>query len=262
VLKLFGVRFPESPTDADIQREFALTKSHWSDRPIEELKNLPAMSDPEKIATLRILGSITGAAYIALPQFLPFIVGEQIKLSIKYGNAPWSAFSYAIYGTILCGVLDDIESGYQFGQLAAELLSKFDARELTAKVVINTDGDIRHWKQPARDTIEPLFLAYQIGLETGDIEFAAYCACYGSFNSYFAGTPLSELESAVASYSQAFKELKQETVFYWSEIHRQGILNLITPDRHPGLLVGKAYWTTLVFAFTFCYTQYFRNVVA
>jgi len=142
VLKLFGVSFPESPTDADIQRTFADTKSQWSDRPIQQLKNLPAMSDPEKIATLRILGSITGAAYIALPQFLPFIVCEQIKLSIKYGNAPWSAFSYAIYGTILCGVLDDIESGYQFGQLASQLLSKFDARELTAKVVINTDGDI------------------------------------------------------------------------------------------------------------------------
>ncbi|MDF0552377.1 ATP-binding sensor histidine kinase [Kamptonema sp. UHCC 0994] len=241
VLKLFGVSFPESPTDADIQRAFADTKSQWSDRPIEQLKDLPTMSDLEKMAALRILSSIIGAAYIALPQFLPFIVCEQVKLSIKYGNAPWSAFSYAIYGTTLCGVLGDIESGYQFGQLALNILSKFDAKEIAAKVFINTEGDIRHWKEPARDTIKPLFLAYQIGLETGDLEFAAYCACYGSFNSYFSGSPLKELESEIARYSQAFQEFKQETVFYWSEIHRQGILNLIKPSSHPGRLVGEAY---------------------
>ena len=241
VLKLLGVSFPPSPTDADIQQTFAETKSHWSDREIEKLSQLPEMSEPEKTAALRILGSITAAAYIALPQFLPLIVCEQVKLSIQYGNDSWSAYSYAIYGTILCGVVGDIESGYQFGKLALNLLSKFNVKEITAKVIINTDGDIKHWKEPARETIKPLFRAYQTGLETGDIEFAAYCAFYGCCNSYFVGSELQELQREVATYSQAFQELKQETVFSWSEIHRQGILNLIKPTDNPGRLVGEAY---------------------
>jgi len=241
VLRLFGISFPESPTDTDIQQVLADTKSLWSDRSIEEFKDLPPMSNLEKMAALRILMSITGAAYIAMPQFLPFIVCQQVKLSIQYGNAPGSAFSYSIYGTILCGILGDIEAGYQFGNLASHLLSKFNAKEITAKVVINTNGDIRHWKEPAQETIKPLFLAYQTGLETGDIEFASYCAYYGGLNSYFAGTNLIELAKELATYSQAFQELKQETVFYWSEIHRQGILNLIETGTHPGVLVGTAY---------------------
>ncbi|MDJ0519458.1 MAG: AAA family ATPase [Trichodesmium sp. MO_231.B1] len=241
VLNLLGVNFPGSPTDADIQQIFMETQSYWSDRQIEELIELPPMSDPEKLAALRIMGSITATAYIAMPQFLPLIVCKQVKLSLEYGNASWSAFSYSIYGTILCGILDDINSGYQFGKLALNLLSKFNAKELTGRIIINTDGGIRHWKEPARKTIKPLFLAYQTSLETGEPEFGSYCAFYGCCNSYFAGTELVELEKEIATYSQAFKEFKQETAYSWSEIHRQAILNLIKPSANPGYLLGEAY---------------------
>lgn len=241
VLKLLGVSFPESPTDEDIQREFTLTKSYWSDREIKELIHLPEMKEPEKKAALRILNSIVSPAYIALPQFLPLIACEQAKLLIENGNEPNAAFAYGNYAVMLCVIVGDIESGYQFGQLASGLLSKFNAKEITAKVVLCTDGDIKHWKEPARETIKPLLAAYQTGLETGDIIFATYCAFYGFCNSYFAGTDLRELEQEVASYSQAFRELKQDTVFSWNELHRQGILNLIKPSPDPGCLVGEAY---------------------
>ncbi|EGK90212.1 GAF domain-containing protein [Microcoleus vaginatus PCC 9802] len=241
ILKLLEISFPESPKDADIQREFALTKSHWSDREIKELIHLPEMKKPEKKAALRILNSIVSPAYIALPQFLPLIACEQVKLLIKNGNEPNAAFAYGVYAVMLCVIVEDIESGYQFGQLASSLLCKFNAKEITAKVVLCTDGDIKHWKEPARETIKPLLSAYKIGLETGDIIFATYCAFYSFCNSYFAGTNLTELEQEVASYSQAFRELKQDTVFSWNELHRQGILNLIKPSINPGCLVGEAY---------------------
>lgn len=241
ILKLLGISFPESPTDADIQREFDFTKSHWSDREIKELIHLPDMKELEKKAALRILNSIVSPAYIALPQFLPLIACEQVKLLIKNGNEPNAAFAYGNYAVMLCVIVGDIESGYQFGQVASSILSKFNTKEITAKVVLCTDGDIKHWKEPARETIKPLLSAYQIGLETGDIIFATYCAFYGFCNSYFAGTNLTELEREVASYSQAFRELKQDTVFGWNELHRQGILNLIKPSPNPGCLVGEAY---------------------
>jgi len=241
VLNLLGVSFPNSPTDADIQKAFMETQSYWSHGQIEELIELPEMSAAEKIAALRILGSITAIAYIAMPQFLPLIVCKQVELSVEYGNASWSAYSYSIYGTILCGILDDINSGYQFGQLAVNLLSKFNAKELTGRIVLNTDGDIRHWKEHARETIKPLFSAYQTSLENGEPEFGSYCAFYGCCNSYFAGIELVELEKEVAAYSQAFKEFKQETAYSWSEIHRQAILNLIKPSGNPGYLLGEAY---------------------
>ncbi len=241
VLKLFGISFPESPTIADIHQVYAETKSLWCDRAIAELVNLPEMTDPEKQAALRILDTIISPAYIAQPQFLPLIVCEQVKLLIKNGNATNAAFSYGNYGLSLCAVVGDIESGYQFGQLASALLSKFNAKEITAKVVVCTDAGIKHWKEPVSATIKPLLSAYQVALETGDIIFATYCAFYGICNSYFAGTNLIELEGEIKSYSHALRELKQETVLSWLELHRQVILNLIKPTEFPGNLVGEAY---------------------
>lgn len=241
VLKLLGIIFPESPTEAEIQRAFADTKTQWCDRPIHQLIELPEMSDLEKKAALRILDSVVSPAYIAMPQFLPLIVCEQVKLLIENGNAPSSAFAYGTYGLILCVIVGDIESGYQFGQLASALLSKFNAKEITAKVVLCIEGDIKHWKEPARETVTPLLYAYQVGLEAGDIIFATYCAFYAFCNSYFCGTNLITLDEEMANYSQAFRQLNQETVLSWTELHRQAILNLIHPSDRPGDLIGDAY---------------------
>lgn len=241
ILKVFDISFPESPTDADIQQSFAETKSLWMGLEIQDLINLPELKYPEKKAVLRILNSIVSPAYIALPQFLSLIVCEQVKLLIKNGNEPNAAFAYGTYALLLCVIVGDIESGYQFGQLASNLLAKFNAKEITAKVVLCTDGDVKHWKQPARETIKPLLSAYQIGLEAGDVIFATYCAFYGFCNSYFSGTNLIELEQELGRYSQAFRELKQDTVLSWNQLHRQGILNLIRPNSNPGCLVGEAY---------------------
>jgi predicted ATPase len=59
-----------------------------------------------------------------------------INLSLKYGNTPLSAFAYACYGLVLCGILGNIEEGYDFGKLALQLLSRFNAKELEAKVYV------------------------------------------------------------------------------------------------------------------------------
>ncbi|MBD2186337.1 trifunctional serine/threonine-protein kinase/ATP-binding protein/sensor histidine kinase [Aerosakkonema funiforme] len=241
ILEQLGVSFPKSPSQLDIQYALESTAANWNSKQIEDLINLPDMTEADKKAALRFLASITAAAYIAIPQLLPLIVCEEINLSIKYGNAPLSAYSYAIYGTILCGVVGNLEAGYQFGQLALKTLARFHAKEITAKVSINVGGDIKHWQEHGRETLKFLRSGYQIGLETGDLEFAAYCGVYECFNSYLIGAELSQHEQEVAIYSRAFSQFKQETVCIWSAIHRQTVLNLMERSDRPSCLVGQAY---------------------
>ena len=57
-----------------------------------------------------------------------------VSLSAQYGNTPLSAQAYATYGIILCGAVGDIDTGYQFGTLALNLVERLDARELRASV--------------------------------------------------------------------------------------------------------------------------------
>ena len=128
VLKKLGIDLPQTPKMTRVLLGLTQTKLILAGKKTQDLANLPTMTNPEKLAAMRILSSALSAAFIGAPKLLPLLVFQQVNLSVKYGNTPLSAFAYAWYGTILCGVVVDINSGYEFGQLALQILEKFHAQ--------------------------------------------------------------------------------------------------------------------------------------
>ncbi|MCA1995179.1 MAG: GAF domain-containing protein, partial [Coleofasciculus sp. S288] len=242
VLKLLGISFPSKPQKLDIVLELIKTKLRLIGKRIEDLIKLPEMTDPYKLAAMRILSKVVSAAYFTTPELLALLVFKQVNLSITYGNTSVSAYAYATYGLILCGeAVGDIESGYQFGQLALKLLDRFDAKELKARILLIVNYFIRHWKEHLRETLSPLLDAYLIGLETGDLEYAAYSSCVYSYHSYVMGKELTRLEREMAMYSSTLRQLKQETSFYYNELNRQVVLNLMDRAKDKCRLIGESY---------------------
>ncbi|MEB3825882.1 trifunctional serine/threonine-protein kinase/ATP-binding protein/sensor histidine kinase [Phormidium sp. CCY1219] len=242
VLTLLDVTFPESPTYAEIQQEFARTKSHWQQaQQIQQLIHLPKMSDPYQLAKLRILASIFTTIFQVAPQLLPLIILKQVNLSIEGGNAPLSAFAYASYGLLLCGVILDIEAGYHFGKLALNLLEKFDAKALRSKVVMVVYSNIWHWKASIRDTLAPFLDAYASGLETGDLEYAAISAHVYSYHLYFSSAQLPRVEAEMAKYCEAIAKIEQENILNYNRIYHQTVLNLVGRAENRCRLTGSAY---------------------
>jgi len=241
VLKLLGVEFPEKPSQLDIQRGLEEITSNLASKRISDLIDLPKMTDPIKLAAMRLLSSIFSAAYIAVPELMPLIVFKQVTLSVKYGNASLSAFAYVNYGLILCGIVGDIEAGYQFGQLALRILEQFQAKELKAKIFAVFHATVGIWKEHVRESLQPFRSAYSSGLETGDLEFASNCAYLYSFHSSFAGKQLASLEPEMAAYSEALAQLKQETNLNYNKIYRQAVLNLLGKSEDSCRLIGESY---------------------
>ncbi|TVP60296.1 MAG: GAF domain-containing protein [Nodularia sp. (in: Bacteria)] len=227
ILKLLGVQFPEHPSESDIQLELDKTTSNLANRCIESLIDLPKMTQIEPLAVMRILSRTNVLTYQACPNLFLLIVIKQVNLSLKYGNAPLSAFAYVVYGLVLCGIVGDIETGYKFGKLALSVVDKFNARAVKAKIIQTFNSLIRHWKEHTKTSLKPLLEAYSIGLETGDLEFAAislYAYCYSA---YFMGQELTTLKQEMANYSNAISQIKQERILYWHEIYRQTVITLL-----------------------------------
>ncbi|MBD2127478.1 AAA family ATPase [Microcoleus sp. ZQ-A2] len=242
VLKLLGIRFPNKPTKLNILLELTRTKLSLVGKRIEDLIDLPVMTDPYKLAAMRILAGVVSAAHFATPELLPLLVLKQVNLSIKYGNTAASACAYATYGLILSGeIVGDIETGYQFGQLALLLLDKFNAKELKARTLLIVNYFIKHWKEHLKETLTPLRNAYSIGLETGDLEYAAYSACVYSYHSYVMGKELATVEREMAMYSNALSQLGQETSYYYNQLNRQVVLNLMGRAEDKCRLIGESY---------------------
>ncbi len=242
VLKLLGIRFPKKPTKLNIFIELVKTKLRLVGKRFEDLSDLPVMTNPDKLAAMRILSSVVSAAHFALPELLPLIAFKQVYLSIKYGNTSVSPCAYATYGLILSGeTVGDIETGYQFGQIAILLLDKFNTKELTARTIFIVNYFIKHWKEHLRETLNPLQNAYSIALETGDLEYAAYSVCVYCYHSYVLGKELATVEAEMAMYSNTLSQLKQETSYYYNQLNRQVLLNLMGQAEDKCLLIGESY---------------------
>ncbi|BAY26478.1 serine/threonine protein kinase and signal transduction histidine kinase with GAF and PAS/PAC sensor [Calothrix sp. NIES-2100] len=241
ILQQLGIIFLKQPSHPDVCIELDIITSFLDEKTIEDLIHLPNMVEPEKLAAMQILSDITTAAKFAAPNLLLPITSKQVNLSILYGNASVSPFSYAIFGLILCGLVGDIESGYQFGQLALGLLSQPNTHSLKARTLFMAHEHVLHWKEHIKESLEPLLEAYQIGLETGDLEFAAYCAhCY-CFHLYVVGKELVEVEYAMTTYNEAISRIKQKTALTWNQTFQQAIANLMGYSVNPIHLIGQFY---------------------
>ncbi|MEH2380884.1 MAG: AAA family ATPase [Nostoc sp.] len=241
VLQQLGISFPETPSQLDIQLELDAIASLFSEKQIKDLIDLPQMTEPENLAAMRILSRITITAWIAAPDLMALLVSKQVSLSFEHGNSFASSFAYANFGLVLCGKIEDIETGYEFGQLALRQLSQPKSHSLIARTSLIVNTFIIHWKDHVRDTLQPLLEVYQSGLETGDLEFAAYGAHSYCFNSYVVGNELVEVEREMATYNEALRQIKQETALTWNQIFHQAIANLMGYSVNPTRLVGKFY---------------------
>ncbi len=208
---------------------------------IEDLVNLPRMSDPYKLAALQILSKIGSAAYIGASSLFPLIAFKQVALSVRYGNCPESIYAYGVYGLILCGVTGDIKSGYKFGQLALKLFDKLNAKSFKIKAIFIANSFINHWKTSAHSILEPLLEAYKSGLETGDLEYATYALHVYSLSAYLSGQELSALATQMATYSEVMTQLNQEQSLRLHQPYHQAVVNLLAQTETPYCLIGDIY---------------------
>lgn len=241
ILKQMGVTLPQDPKLYDVSLALWKTQLALAGRQIDALINLPQMTDPTKLAAMRILATVMSAAYVCSPNLFVLIALKILNLSLQYGNIDLSAYAYATYGQILCGVVGDIPKGYQFGQLALNLLSRLNAKRLKARVLLVVHDYVTHWQNHVKETLHPFLEAYQSGLETGDLEFATRSAMVYSYHSYFLGRDLSQLEQELRNYTAVIRELKQSKYIYMNERYHQIVLNLLGQAEDPCRLVGEAY---------------------
>jgi len=225
--KMLGFPLPENPRKRHVYLAFFRTWLLFRGKKIEDFARFPEMSDPHVIAAMRILSATASSAFLGTPMVYPLTILRRVDLCVRYGNEAYSAYTYAAFGIILCGVVNDIDTGYRFGKLALALLERFNARFLTAKVYLVVNIFVRHWKEHLRDTLPQLKEGYRSGLETGDLEFGYFCIQGYCMHCLFAGKRLPILEREAAQFLEEVDRVKLKTTFYYGRIHYQVILNLM-----------------------------------
>ena len=212
----------------------SLSDSPPPNLPIEKIYQRPEMTNPSKLAAMRLMVIGQVAFYLGQSPLWGQVILTMVNLGIRDGNSPFAAFAYATYGFIQCAGLSDIEKGYQFGQLGLKMVEQFDAKALKCRVGEMLDAGIRHWKEPAAEAIVFLREDIQIGLENGDLEFAGYSAMFYCSNIFFIGDPLESVHQKQVHCIGLIQKIKNKFQLYYANIWGQLVLNLRgeTQDKH------------------------------
>jgi PAS domain S-box-containing protein len=241
VLQRLGIRLVEAPSQLDVQAELEETASRLAGWEIEDLIDLPEMTEPVPLAAIYILASTLGSAYSVSPALLVLIVCKMVNLSIAHGNAMWSLLGYAAYGMTLCGVVQDFELGYRFGKLSLNLAKRSNKKRGNFKALLMVNSSIIYRKAHLKETLPSLAEAYQSGIESGEFEYASYCAINVCYYSFYAGQELTELGQKTAIYRKATHQIRRDIPATYLAMLQQTILNLRGQSENPSRLVGCLY---------------------
>ncbi|MEG4941798.1 AAA family ATPase [Microcoleus sp. F4-D5] len=205
----------------------------------EALANLPEMTDINKRVAMGILWKSAPLAHHVTPALFPQFPFTMIHLCIQYGNSPQAASGYGIYGLFLCGPLGEIEVGYRFGQLALNLLDRFDAKEIKSHVYVVFNAHIRHWKEHGKETLAPLLDGLKSGLETGSLEYVGYNSIYYCDHILFTGQPLEFVAQKQAQYLNILLNIKQYSHIRYLKTWRVMVLQLLDAPEEEYTIEGE-----------------------
>jgi len=241
ILQMLGMNFTKELTLTGIRRSVNQTQSAVGRRTTEELLDLPQMRDPVNLAILRIIKDAAFCAYSTRFELFVQLLLAGINLILRHGNTSLAPFFYCFYGSVLCGVAGDIESGYKYGQLGLNLLERLNAREIMCRTLFAFNVYIRHFKEHIKETVKPLAEGYQAGLETGDLSYAAYCALSHCVRMYMASTNLTEVKKEMEIYVNAIRKINQPLVVDVLQMFHQVISNMLNDSEQPWMLIGEVY---------------------
>lgn len=241
VLKQLGEKFPKKGPLPLVMVDLIRTKIKLMGKDHDHILGMPEMTNPYKAAALRILNDIASPVYWARPAILPFIIFRMVRISLKYGVTEISAFGFATYGLLMCGVLGDMRGGYRFGQIGLALLDRFEAKRWLSQIYTPIYALINHWSENVHKSLEPFLYSYKVGFETGAIEYACINVNIYCNHIFLGGKPLEKSEREMRLFSEQMLKYKQETNYNYNEVYRQAALNLLGRSDNPTLLSGEAY---------------------
>ncbi|MFM0342074.1 trifunctional serine/threonine-protein kinase/ATP-binding protein/sensor histidine kinase [Paraburkholderia fungorum] len=193
-LRAVGVTWSAHPRKEEVQQEYERLWQRLGNRSIEQLLDLPLMTDPVCRATLDVLTAVQPPAHATDMNLYCLIAGRMANLSLEHGNSDGSGFAYVMLGMTLGPQFGDYRAGFRFGKLGVDLVEKYRMDRFKARVYACFGAFIVPWTGHIRAGRASLRLAFDMANQTGDLTFSGYCANNLVTNLLGAGDPLGDVQ--------------------------------------------------------------------
>jgi len=189
-----GKDWSPHPTYEEVSREYDRIWSSLEARKIEELVDLPLITDPDVLDVLDVFTEILMPAQFTDENLFALVLCRMVNLSLEHGNSNASCFAYVSFGMIAGPHFGNYEAGFQFGQLGCDLGEKRGLDRHRARTYLRFRHGVMHWRQHVRTGQELVRRALDTANSIGDLTFVAYGHTNRITNLLAAGDPLAEVQ--------------------------------------------------------------------
>jgi PAS domain S-box-containing protein len=204
-LRHVGIEWSPHPTEDEARREYERIWSLLGGRPIEELIDLPLMSDPDSLATVDVLTKVGPPSLFTDSNLHSMVLCKAINLSLEHGNTDGSCVHYVGLSETAGPHFGDYEAGFRFGRLGYELVEQRGLRRFQPATYMVFGGIVLPWTKHVREGRDLVYRAFEVANKIGDLTYAAYSSHFIVTNLLTSGDPLGEVQR-VAENSLTFAQ--------------------------------------------------------
>ncbi len=240
VLQELGVRLERDPRPEDVQSAVAAALALLEGKDAQAMRALPEATDPEVTAAQRIQAGLMSSAYLAVPNLLPLLCCSMVQSTLQHGVCQPAIYGFSCLGLVLV-TAGQIDRAYQIGKIAWEMTDRYEDRAIKVKNLHVVGSLINSHVEPLRATLESNREVCRLGLDTGDIEYAAWALHTEVCNGFWAGLGLDRLAETARHHVALLEHHKQLPALACTYQFVQAIENLRGNSQDPARLVGENY---------------------
>jgi PAS domain S-box-containing protein len=193
-LRRVGFEWSAHPMKEEVRQEYERLWQQIGRRSIEELVDLPLMTDREWRATMDVLTAVVSPALFTDENLLCLVICRMANLSLEHGNSDGSCFAYVWLGMLLGPYFGDYRAAFRFGKLGLDLVEQRGLRRFEARVYLVFGHRVIPWTQPIRTGRSLVRRAFDAANRLGDLTFAAYSCDNLITNLLASGDPLGDVQ--------------------------------------------------------------------
>ncbi len=173
-LRKVGIDWTPHPTGKEVSGEYDRMFARLENGPIEQMAELPRMSDPDSRATVEVLTELLPAAYFTDINLCSLVACRIANLAFEGGNSNGSVYAYSLLGVLLQTRFGNRAAGFSFGMLALKLADQPGLDRFRARVYLNFAYAVNPWTRHIRTGRPLLRRGFDAAYQTGDLTFAAF----------------------------------------------------------------------------------------
>jgi len=189
-----GTNWFQHPTQEEVLREYDRISSLLGNRQIEELLDLPLMTNQDVLDLLDVLTEIVTPAMFVDAKLLALVICRMVSLSLEHGNSDGSCYAYVWLGMLAGPYFGDYEAGFRFGKLGYDLVETRGLLRYQARTYMSFGTLIAPWTKHIKTARELQRRCFDAASRIGDLTYTAY-SCNTLYTNFLAaGDPLAEVQ--------------------------------------------------------------------